>query len=76
MHYSGGSRSVEFRVMMSPHCGLEHTELTLTIRAVLIHGQEKNMFIFLKSNTSEEKSINKFIQRLDLRKYGSHRVLK
>ena len=39
--------------MMSPHCGLEHTDLTLTIRAVLIHGQEKNMFIFLNSNTSE-----------------------
>ena len=32
--------------MMSPHCGLEHAELTLTIQAVLIHGQEKNVFIF------------------------------
>ncbi len=59
---------------MSPHCGLEHAELPFTIRAVLIHGQEKIMFIF-KNQQLERKSTNKFVQHLDLRKYGDYRAL-
>lgn len=59
---------------MSPHCGLEHAELPLTIRAVLIRGQEKNMFIF-KIQHLGGKSTDKLVQCLDLRKRGDYQTL-